>query len=188
MKACITAGSHPNLIDPIGKIHGHPDKKGLVLELIPPTFTNLGLPPTLDTCTRDSFPPGTIFSAKKCLNILRSIASAAAHLHDKGISHGDLYAHNTLIDGEGHALLGDFGAATIYRANHANAKDIERLEVLAFGHLIEDVSSLIDVDADENSDHDLDLMRTMHDLATKSAPRERPSFSFLRDNLVIDYN
>ncbi|TVY50667.1 Ras guanine nucleotide exchange factor L, partial [Lachnellula cervina] len=58
MHATITAGKHPNLIDPLGRITG---KTGLVLQLIPPTYTNLGLPPSLDSCTRDSFPADTVF-------------------------------------------------------------------------------------------------------------------------------
>ncbi|RDW82664.1 outer arm dynein light chain 1 [Coleophoma cylindrospora] len=142
MNACITAGQHNNLISPLGSIKGHPDRRGLVLKLIPPHYTNLGLPPTLQTCTRDSFPPETVFSVEKCVSILTGIAAAAAHIHERGIAHGDLYAHNILIDDAGHALLGDFGAATIYGKDHGYDKDVEKLEVLAFGHLIEDMLSL----------------------------------------------
>ncbi|KAI9738451.1 MAG: hypothetical protein M1818_005348 [Claussenomyces sp. TS43310] len=173
MNACITAGSHPNLIDPIGKIHGHPERRGLVLQLIPPHFTNLGLPPTLQTCTRDSFHPDTTFRAEKCMMILHSIASAAAHLHAKGIAHGDLYAHNILIDDSGNALLGDFGAATIYRETHTHAEAIQRLEVLAFGHLIEDMLSLLE----EEERKSLKALHGLHQRCTTSAVRERPSFA-----------
>lgn len=145
MDACIGVGKHPHVISTIGKVHSHPEtKKGLVLELIPPNFTVLGQPPSLETCTRDNFPEGLVFSGRKIKRILTSIASAALHLHEKGISHGDLYAHNILIDEAGHALLGDFGAATVYGKNHPNAAAIERLEVLAFGHLIEDMLRLFD--------------------------------------------
>lgn len=177
MAACITAGSHPNLIDPVGKIHGHPDKRGLVLELIPPHYKNLGNPPTLDTCTRDSYPESLIFTVEKAVGILRSISSAAAHLHERGISHGDLYAHNILVDEAGHALLGDFGAASIYRRNHERAEALEKLEVLAFGHLIEDMMGLVpannlqqDVEADST-------LRKLHKLCTLSTVKDRPLFS-----------
>lgn len=175
--ACITAGSHPNLIDPIAKIHGHPEGKlGLVLQLIPPHYTNLGMPPTLQSCTRDSFVPGTVFSAGKCMAILRSVASAAAHLNARGIAHGDLYAHNILIDEAGHALLGDFGAATIYRKSHANGEAIERLEVLAFGHLIEDLLGLVDHGTVDEEGEFLDLLHTLHRWCTSSTVLDRPSF------------
>ncbi len=36
-----------------------------------------------------------------------------------GISHGDLYGHNIMHRGDGAALLGDFGAATIYGSSGA---------------------------------------------------------------------
>jgi hypothetical protein len=145
MAATIAAGRHPNLIDPLGSITSHPDSKhGLVLQLIPPTYTNLGLPPTLESCTRDSYPPSTTFSLQTVLKILRGIASAAAHLHERGIVHGDLYAHNILIDTlSGHALLGDFGAATIYGGGCEYRDRLERMEVLGFGHLVEDLLGLV---------------------------------------------
>jgi serine/threonine protein kinase len=175
--ACITAGSHPNLIDPIAKIHGHPEgKPGLVLQLIPPHYTNLGLPPTLQSCTRDSFVPGTIFSAGQCMTILRSVASAAAHLHVRGIAHGDLYAHNILIDEAGHALLGDFGAATLYRQSQAKGEAIERLEVLAFGHLVEDLLGLVDHGTADEEGEFLDLLQTLHRWCTTDMVLDRPSF------------
>jgi serine/threonine protein kinase len=77
------------------------------------------------------------------LGIARIIASLAAQLHGAGIMHGDLYAHNTLIDDEGSALFGDFGAASFY--NQLNAElvfALERIEVLAYGYLLDDLLSL----------------------------------------------
>ena len=99
MDACILAGNHPNLVTVLGKINQHQlQQQGLVLALIPPTFHNLGLPPSFDTCTRDVFLPGTAFSIRQVVAIALAIASAAAHLHKRGIMHGDLYAHNTLVN------------------------------------------------------------------------------------------
>lgn len=182
MAACITAGRHSNLIDPWGKIHGHPDKKGLVLQLIPPHYGNLGSPPTLDSCTRDNYPDTLYgsFSAQKAVRILKGIASAAAHLHDKGISHGDLYAHNILVDKDGHALLGDFGAASIYRRNHERAEAFEKLEVLAFGHLIEDMMSLVgpynDGESLKTTDDVLASLQDLHAKCTGFVVQDRPLF------------
>jgi len=188
MNACITAGQHPNLIDPIGKIHGHPEKKGLVLQLIPPHYTNLGGPPTLDSCTRDSFPPDAVFSAEKCRAILYGVADAAKHIHDRGIAHGDLYAHNTLIDNSGHALLGDFGAATIY-GDSEKREEIERMEVLAFGHMTEDLLRLVERRIDEEdifSEKDgyvIEGLNSLHYRCTNPIVRERPSFGEVLDVL-----
>jgi serine/threonine protein kinase len=54
--------------------------------------------------------------------------------------HGDLYAHNILVDRAGHSLLGDFGAASFYDpTDTALAQALERLEVRAFGCLLEEL-------------------------------------------------
>ena len=177
MNVCMAAGSHPNLIDPLGKIVGHPDSRGLVLQLIPPTFTNLGLPPTLQSCTRDAFHPGTAFSFEKCISILSSVASAAAHLHFRGIAHGDLYAHNVLVDDSGYALLGDFGAATIYRKTSAKPKEFERMEALAFGHLVEDMVGLLDRSSFGKHEAALVALQTLHQQCTQPLVESRPLFA-----------
>jgi hypothetical protein len=143
--ACMAAGVHAHLVKVFGKIDGHPEEKqGLVLELIPASFKNLGDPPSFETCTRDTYLPGTVFSISKLVQIATAIASVAAHLHDLGIMHGDLYAHNILLD-HADTLLGDFGAATFYnKAYSIHAPAIERLEVRAFGCLLEDLLERID--------------------------------------------
>lgn len=141
MAACISAGQHPNLIAVKGKIAEHPaGAEGLVLELIDPVFGNLAGPPSLASCTRDVYAPGTAFSLSAALRLARGIASAAAHLHAQGIMHGDLYAHNILYTSAGESLLGDFGAACFFDpADVATAEALQRLEVRAFGCLLEEL-------------------------------------------------
>ena len=141
MLACIEAGAHPNLIAVEGKLSGHPTgAEGLVLELIDDAFGNLAGPPSLATCTRDVYQPGTVFSLETALAIASGIAAAAGHLHTKGIMHGDLYAHNILTTAEGNALLGDFGAASFFDSEDvATAHAMQRLEVRAFGCLLEEL-------------------------------------------------
>ena len=141
MAACISAGPHPNLIAVAGKIARHPaGAEGLVLELIAPTFGNLAGPPSFESCTRDVYAPGTTFRLEAALRIARGIAAAAGHLHDQGILHGDLYAHNILNTPAGDALLGDFGAACFFDSeDSAIATGLQRLEVRAFGCLLEEL-------------------------------------------------
>lgn len=141
MNASMAAGGHPHLVGAVGKIADCPeDKSGLVLSLIPPDYQNLGNPPSLETCTRDTYAVGTSFSVAAIVRISIGISSAAAHLHAQGIMHGDLYAHNILIDAHYHALLGDFGAASSYDLDDSIASGgLERLEVRAFGCLLEDL-------------------------------------------------
>jgi hypothetical protein len=185
MAACIVAGTHPHLISTIGKVHGHDEaKRGIVLELIPPHFENLGQPPSLQSCTRDTFPQGKYFSVGKIKRILVSIASAAAHLHEKGVAHGDLYAHNILLDEAGHSLLGDFGAATVYDENHEHAEAIEKLEVYAFGHLIEDMLGLLDAEVFGEKEAIVEeALSELHYRCMSPVVKERPSFKEIMEEL-----
>jgi len=97
LAACLGAGAHPSLIPILGQLAGHPEaRQGLVMELIEPAFRSLAGPPSLDSCTRDVYPAGSVLSPAQALGIARGIASAARQLHARGINHGDLYAHNIL--------------------------------------------------------------------------------------------
>lgn len=66
-----------------------------------------------------------------------------SYLHEKGICHGDLYAHNVLVDGEtGAAVLCDYGASFFYpseRHDHNNFV-LEGTEVRAFGLMARDMA------------------------------------------------
>ncbi len=142
MTAAIKAGSHPGLINVIGKITGHPaDVHGLVMQLINPEFRNLAGPPSLASCTRDIYPEEIKFDLSSALLIATSIASAVQHLHRQGIMHGDLYGHNILYSKEGRALIGDYGAASFYQTKDRTIADkLECLEVRAFGCLLEELT------------------------------------------------
>jgi hypothetical protein len=141
MAACIRAGDHVNLIPVAGKVKDHPaGTHGLVMELIDPQFTNLAGPPSLDSCTRDIYGADTRFDLAAALGIAYGMASAACHLHERGIMHGDLYAHNILYGGQGRALLGDFGAASFYALDDRDiGLALQRLEVRAYGCLLEEL-------------------------------------------------
>ncbi|MRV74874.1 protein kinase [Duganella sp. FT92W] len=137
MAACIAAGRHPDLIPVQGRIHGHPDgAQGLVMPLIDPDYGNLAGPPSLASCTRDVYGGDKRFDAATALRIAYGVASAAAHLHMRGILHGDLYGHNILHCHRGRTLLGDFGAASFFDPAGAQAAGLQRLETRAFGCLL----------------------------------------------------
>lgn len=140
LATCLTTGKHANLVPLIAQINQHPEgKQGIVMELIPFEYTNLGNPPSLDSCTRDVFTKEQKFELLQALKIMTGIASAAKHLHEKGILHGDLYAHNTLYRPDGKSFLGDFGAASFYDKTHFSAATIERIDIRAFGCFMEDL-------------------------------------------------
>jgi len=140
----ISLGQHKNLIDVLARVTGHPEGKDvLMLELIPPHFYNLGLPPTLQTCSRDVYPEGFSLTLDKTLKILQGVADAAMHMHTQGIMHGDFYAHNIMIDDEANPILGDFGGASYFEPSQVQTRNVlERLEVRAFGCLVEELLSL----------------------------------------------
>jgi len=177
MNACISAGEHPNLIKVLGKISNHLDnKEGLVLELIPPSFKNLGNPPNLITCTRDTFVKGTTFSPQQIIQIASGIASVAAHLHRNSILHGDLYAHNILINSDSNVLLGDFGAATYYRKNSALASLIQGMEVRAYGCLLDDLLNHLSAEEIDNFNLELAVLNKLKNECFSENVHERPNF------------
>ena len=146
MQASITAGRHPNLIDVLGQIVGHPEEQaGLVMALIEPSYRNLAGLPSLASCTRDVYADELRLSAPVALRIARGIASVAAHLHRQGITHGDLYGHNILCNDQGDCLLGDFGAASFHAsADTLQTQALQRIEVRAFGILLGELLARIE--------------------------------------------
>jgi hypothetical protein len=141
MNACIAAGQHPSLIPVLGRVDQHPEgAEGLVMALIDQAYANLAGPPSLDSCTRDVYAPELVLSLTMLIRLGLGIASVATQLHARGIMHGDLYGHNILHCEQGHPVLGDFGAASFYDlADQSSAEALQRLEVRAFGCLLEEL-------------------------------------------------
>lgn len=137
MAACLGAGRHPNLTGALGQVVGHPDgAQGLLMPLLPETWRVLAGPPSLASCSRDVYDPALRLTPAAALRIARDVAQGAAHLHARGLLHGDLYAHNTLWDGlTGAAVLSDFGAASRLPPGPESAA-WQRIETRAFGLLL----------------------------------------------------
>jgi hypothetical protein len=185
----MAAGDHPGLIGALARIGafdaaaanaaasddqghrstdqapGHGAAEALALRLVDPAFEVLAGPPSLESCTRDVYDGALRFTVAQAWRLAGDIAGAAAHLHARGILHGDLYAHNILWHREaaadrGTALLGDFGAASLPdAAGSVDAGALERIEVRAFGCLLEELTERCDVgggggDAGISSDAD----------------------------------
>lgn len=170
--ACCVAGVHSGLIPLLGKVSDHPDHTaGLVMALIPPQFVNFALPPSLASCTRDCYPAGTRFTLSAAIQLARCIAGAVAHLHAQGVMHGDLYGHNILWDTQGEGLLGDFGAAS-FLPRDENITALQRLEVRAFGCLLEELLDRCDAPHDEN----FAALRNLQNRCTQAEVALRPLF------------
>ena len=194
MQACIAAGAHPNLVKVVGKL-SQPiqGKAGLVFSFITPEYGNLGGPPSLDSCTRDTYSNDTTFTLPVILKIAQGIASVVAHLHTRGIMHGDLYAHNILVNEQGESILGDFGAASFYNLEDGvSGETLQRLESRAFGCLLED---LLDRHSSDNISGDisgktetelnaLEHLRQQQQRCLSPVPSERPLFGTICQHLT----
>ncbi len=143
MAACLAAGDHPNLVGGLGLLADHPERTdGLLMPLLPADARALAGPPSLASCSRDVYDAGARFDPATVLRVARGIGSATAHLHERGLLHGDLYAHNILWDGaqdgaKDEAMLSDFGAASFMPV--AEAAALARLDVLAWGLLLNEL-------------------------------------------------
>lgn len=85
------------------------------------------------------------FATSVLFQIAGTIKEAARHLHHQRVMHGDLYAHNILITSSGDALLSDYGAASFFDVTDPNqSAKLQRLEVRAFGCLLEELTERCD--------------------------------------------
>lgn len=142
LDACLSTGLHPNLVKPLAHIK-EVDCSALVMELIPADYINLGQPPSLKTCTRDTFTQGQSFSIKQIEHIVQQLESLVDHLIKHKVSHGDLYAHNVLINHQSDILFGDFGAASKYQMlEDYQQSGIQAIEKRALNYFIDDMLSL----------------------------------------------
>ena len=147
----------------------------IVLELLSLSeWKELGLPPNFDTCARDTYPPDAAFATDHALRTLRGVAAAAAHLHVHGLTHGDLYAHNVMARAsDGEAKLGDFGAAYTYRGGAftgAHAAALERIEVRAFGCLVEEIAARLVPGVEDDTGNLADALGSIARLAHRALP------------------
>lgn len=180
LQACLLAGQHQGIVEVLGKIINHPEGKGgLVMKLIPEAFYNLGYPPSLESCTRDIFDKALHLSDLEILKVASTMAAVAAHLHDKGIMHGDLYAHNVLIDNQANSLFGDFGAASIY--DQQSYPSLEKIEVRAYGYFIDDLISMYLFDEESVI---INSLRKLRDQCLAEIIENRPKFSVIDKELL----
>jgi len=109
------------------------------------------LPPSLDSCTRDTFAQGFSLSIEQIEKIIAQVDAVFNHLHANQVCHGDLYAHNTLFDEDANIIFGDFGAATLYQMlTLEQQRKIQLIERRALNCFIEDLLGVC-VEADRGS-------------------------------------
>jgi serine/threonine protein kinase len=94
---------------------------------------------------------GQLFTLSALLKIGSGVASALAYLHSHNICHGDVYAHNILVDRDNHPVICDFGElkcapATLHRC-------WQGVEVMLLNEDIASLSLDKDLSMDELSYH-----------------------------------
>ena len=177
LAACLAAGQHPALTTPVARLTGHPAQaQGLLMPLIPSAHVNLAGPPSLQSCTRDVYPSGFKLSAVLALRIASDVAGAVAHLHQRGVMHGDVYAHNIQIDPlQGQARLGDFGAATRLPTDRPELRqNLLALEVRALGCLLQELALAAQAQAQAHHPA-VKALQNMAQVCLSDQPRQRPS-------------
>lgn len=143
--ACLTAGYHPNIIGGLGRYTDKATgKSGLVMPRVSKDYRALGHPPSLTTLTRDIYAHNSNSNFDTIRSIIRDVAQAMAHMHARGVMHGDLYAHNIHTNDAGHSIVGDFGAASLYNPSSSQSSWRERVDIRALGHLIEELAEQVE--------------------------------------------
>lgn len=88
-------------------------RTAVVMPLVGSDYTQLAAPPDLHRYTRDRYDDTRTFTEKEAEMLIDTVHQIVQALHNKGITHGDIYAHNLLYCAGGDVLLNDFGAASL---------------------------------------------------------------------------
>ena len=70
---------------------------------------SMALKPNLESLLRCRWPQGTEYTFCFVVHVAHGVARALQYLHTHCICHGDVYAHNVLVDEVGNATLCDYG-------------------------------------------------------------------------------
>jgi serine/threonine protein kinase len=117
------------------------------------------------------------------LKIVTDVAAAVTHLHQRGILHGDLYAHNILTNHQDRAILGDFGAASFYP--EVLAPKLEPLEVRAFGCLLEELMNHCPVVGTAPLTSIVEDLHQLRQECMDGMPEQRPGFEAILERLEV---
>lgn len=134
-------------------VTGQTNCGSLVMEFLK-NYQVLAGPPSLKSCSRDVYDDVMSLSYKEAQQFAKELMDALCRLHSIGLAHGDFYGHNVLfcrIDGDDVLVkLTDFGAAFFYEKESDYGALIERIEMRAFGHLVEEILAICETPSDGN--------------------------------------
>eukprot|EP00981_Chlorochromonas_danica_P006107 scaffold1287_cov253-Ochromonas_danica.AAC.20 len=185
-------GNHPTFIKVLGRVVDHPaGLPGLLLPLLPlDRFSILGGPPSFQSITRDTFNPDhPNYPLSYVIDVLTSVAAGCEHLRSLSVMHGDLYAHNILTtsplasSSPTEALLTDFGASSFYPVDEEQQQYLERVEVRAFGCLMEDLLTRLQKESSRDQKTEDELKELMQKCLDEDVLK-RPTFEILNRALL----
>jgi len=138
----------PSLIQVLGQTA----KGSLVMELLQ-NVTALADPPSMESCSRDVYPAEVTVSDKEATTMVTNLLNVLEGLHAKGICHGDFYGHNILVSPQdkSNVKLSDFGAAWFYDTSAPYGQWVEKIEMKAFAHFVEEICVLLDKTHNNNT-------------------------------------
>merc|ERR1719469_338826 len=112
------------------KVFGQTNSGNLVMELLT-DYKVLANPPSLQSCSRDTYNDDDTISSHQALSMVRQLLHTLMKLHLKGINHGDLYGHNILVSTkveDDRVCLTDFGAAFFYDTTSEFGSLLQKVE------------------------------------------------------------
>lgn len=178
------APGHEALVGLLGAFDS--PRPGMLLELLSDASAAAS-PPSFATVTRDATPSlggkGPTYRPKAAASVALAVASACEYLHSRGLSHGDVYLHNTLVVINGpdkdcaselrEVRLSDFGAAAA-----VDDPAFEKIEVRSFGWLLQDLlESLPEGAADDSEGLIVEALRQLRTLCGGEVTSELPDFA-----------
>ena len=89
---------------------------------------------------------------------------------------------------DGHAVLGDFGAAAFYdQSDLVNAQALEQIEVRAFGCLFEELLERVDLvqEASASNDKRLESAQALCRQCLVPLVKQRPLFRMIEERLAL---
>ena len=191
MHATALAGEHAHLAGFKGILTQHPNgAAGMVMPLMDEKSIVLANPPSFESCSRDVYLDGTTFTLNAVVHIAHSVASAVAHLHAQGITHGDLYAHNILTTqlNNRKVLLSDLGAASFLpQDNPRQSGQLQRIESHAYACLLKELLDRCEV----SNATDEATVQTLWQLQSECAQAinaKRPLFAAIETRLALIKN
>jgi serine/threonine-protein kinase len=113
--ALVNQASHPNVVSVYWMGRVPPEREWYVIEM--EYFPSVTLAQLLDHGDQ-----GLVASYAKILGIFEQVLAGVTHLHDLGMSHGDIKPQNVLVPGN-HAKVTDFGSSILPEDMYARTRE-----------------------------------------------------------------